>query len=210
MRTANAGVLLRLDGASILLDGVCREVDPYPATPLWIKEQLLSQLPDAVCFTHLHKDHFDRDFARTYTDRTGRAILGPEGVGTADHCQVGSVQILGVPTRHIGAAGAATKHMSFVLTGSKCIWFLGDASPLQWKGNVELPKPDVVMAPYAYFTTQKGWSCLRSFGAAANVLLHMPTRENDTLGLWPAIDSVVGASSGSTPIHLDVGQRVTL
>ena len=32
-RTANAGVLLELDGARILLDGVCGEIKPYLPTP---------------------------------------------------------------------------------------------------------------------------------------------------------------------------------
>lgn len=207
MRTANAGVLLRLDNASILLDGVCQEVSPYLATPLWVKEQLLTQLPDAVCFTHCHKDHFDRDYARKYTSLTGRSILGPEGVGAQTTCRVQDVEIRGITTRHIGAANATIGHWSYVIQGSKCVWFLGDASPLQWKGSVDLPKPDVVLAPYAYFVTEKGWQCLRSFGAQRNVLLHMPLRDNDPSELWPAVDSI---AAGSAPIHLELGQRVVL
>ena len=47
-RTANAGVLLKLDGVTILMDGVCREVKPYPATPPEVKEELRASMPDAV------------------------------------------------------------------------------------------------------------------------------------------------------------------
>lgn len=206
MRTANAGILLRLDNASILLDGVCREVDPYLDTPLWVKEQLLAQLPDAVCFTHCHKDHFDRDFVR----QAACHVLGPEGVGSCNSAQVGGVHIQGITTRHIGAAGADTKHMSFVIQGTQCVWFLGDASPLQWKGRDDLPKPDVVIAPYAYFTTPKGWECLRSFGAKTNVLVHMPLREHDPAGLWAAVESTVRVAPEWAPLHLELGQRVVL
>ena len=39
-RTANAGVLLKLDDVEILLDGVCQEVKPYLATPPAEKEKL--------------------------------------------------------------------------------------------------------------------------------------------------------------------------
>lgn len=207
MRTANAGILLRLDNASILLDGVCREVSPYPATPLWIREQLDLQLPDALCFTHCHKDHFDREFAQNYVRKSGRPVIGPEGVGTVDCGKIGNVQIQGITTRHIGAAGADTKHMSFVICGTKCVWFLGDASPLQWKGSTGLPKPDVVLAPYAYFTTSKGFACLQSFGAAVNVLLHMPMRAQDTLGLWDAVEATVGTGNLISP---NIGETVVI
>ena len=44
VRTANAGILLKLDGKTILLDGVCREVKPYPATPPKLREQLVDVL----------------------------------------------------------------------------------------------------------------------------------------------------------------------
>ena len=66
-RTANAGVLLTLDDVKILLDGVSREVKPYPATPPKIKQELLSCPPDVVLFTHDHPDHFDPD----YTQKVG-------------------------------------------------------------------------------------------------------------------------------------------
>ena len=47
-RTANAGVLLKLDGVSILMDGVCREVKPYPATPPEERALLSSCYPDVM------------------------------------------------------------------------------------------------------------------------------------------------------------------
>ena len=54
-RTANAGVLLELDGIKMLLDGVCREVTPYPATPDAIKTELSNNYPDLVAVTHCHE-----------------------------------------------------------------------------------------------------------------------------------------------------------
>ena len=64
---ANAGILLRVQDTSILLDALfsdptCSFCEPSPAT----KERLLCGRPpfdavDYVLFTHLHKDHFSED-----------------------------------------------------------------------------------------------------------------------------------------------------
>ena len=177
-RTANAGVLLKLDGISVLLDGVCREVQPYPATPPEIKAQLLEKFPDAVAFTHAHKDHYDPAFASAYQGKTGR-----------------DVQIIPVTSRHIGAAGKDTPHMSFIIKGSRCVWFLGDAAPSCWRMETSLPKPDVLLVPYAYATTPASWALTQSLGAKQIVLLHLPSREKDSIGLWDAMESTVNAKN---------------
>lgn len=192
-RTANAGVLLELDGVSILLDGVCREVKPYPATPPEERQRLLTEFPDAVAFTHSHKDHYDPAYAAEYMRQTGRAVFAPEGIrgGTMENGKIGTVTILPVPCRHIGAAGKDTPHAGFVITGSKCIWFTGDSSPTTWKGREDLPKPGVVIVPYAYCNTPTSWAFTKSLGAKV-ILLHIPKREEDTIGLWSAVETTLG------------------
>ena len=189
-RTANAGVLLKLDGVSILLDGVCREVKPYPATPPTEKAALLEKLPDIVAFTHAHKDHYDPAYAAEVIGQGG-VILGPDSVkGSMELVKVGDVTVTPIPSRHIGAAGKTTPHASFVIRGSKCVWFLGDSSPLFWKG-ADLPKPDVLIVPYAYATTATGWQITKGLSAGKIVLLHMPTREADDIGLWKMVEETV-------------------
>ena len=74
-RTANAGILLRLDDKEILLDGVCREVKPYSATPQLELDRLMARWPDAVAFTHTHEDHFDPAYAESYHAATGRMAI---------------------------------------------------------------------------------------------------------------------------------------
>lgn len=194
-RTANAGVLLELDGVSILMDGVCREVKPYPVTPPEVKKELMEHFPDVVAFTHAHKDHYDPDFAAYYERQKGGVILGPEDLtrcGAAMQPKtVGTVTVTPVSSRHIGAAGKTTNHASFVIKGSRCIWFTGDAAPTQWR-QCDLPKPDVLIAPYAYATTPAAWSLTRGLGAKKVVLLHLPDREEDSIGLWEAVESTAG------------------
>lgn len=195
-RTANAGVLLKLDGVSILLDGVCREVKPYPATPPEQRAALMKCWPDMVCFTHAHKDHYDSAFAAEFVRQTGGVILGPEDLpgirASMKPAQMGAVTVTPVPSRHIGAAGRTISHASFIVQGTSCVWFLGDASPSLWRGRRDLPRPDVLMVPYAYAATPAGWSVACGLEPKAVVLLHMPEREQDFLGLWAGVEASVG------------------
>ena len=88
------------------------------------------------------------------------------------------------------------EHASFILEGSRCVWFLGDAAPTQWRGREDLPKPDVLIVPYAYATTPSAWAFTQSLGAKTVVMLHLPQRELDDIGLWNAIEATVGENSG--------------
>ena len=207
-RTANAGVLLELDGISILLDGVCREVKPYPATPPGERQRLTTELPDIVAFTHSHKDHYDPAYAAEYMRQSGRAVFAPEGIrgGTMETCKLGTVSITPVPCRHIGAAGKDTPHAGFVITGSKCIWFTGDSSPTAWKGREDLPRPDVMIVPYAYCNTPTSWAFTKSLKAAV-ILLHMPNREEDTIGLWSAVEATLGSDAVHIP---ELSETITM
>lgn len=206
-RTANAGVLLELDGVTILMDGVCREIKPYPATPPEIRAQLTENMPDVVAFTHVHKDHYDPGFAAQVLQKNG-VILGPVDCrGTMESMAINNVRITPIPSRHIGAAGKTVAHTSFIIEGSCCIWFTGDASPSQWQ-HADLPKPDVLIVPYAYCNTPSAWAATQSLGASVVVLVHMPAPEDDSIGLWSAVEHTVeGASSFYIPL---LNEQLTL
>lgn len=186
-RTANAGVLLKLDGITILLDGVCKELPPYIGTPDDIREELTANFPDVLAFTHMHKDHYDDAYAELYKINTLRSVYGPE---STHFPEVGGIKLQSVPTRHIGKADIP--HASFVISGSKCVWFMGDASPLAWKTAHYLPKPDVLIVPYAYMISDSAWKITKDLGAEDIILVHMPERENDTYGLWETMEKVTG------------------
>ncbi len=186
-RTANAGILLELDGQRILLDGVCREVSPYPATSPDVRQRLLAAALDAVAVTHFHPDHCDPEFEGLYEVQTGRRVITPENAGQT--LSVGDISITAVSSRHIGKADCA--HVSYILEGSKCIWFVGDASPLQWKGWCALPRADVLVAPFAYAATEAAWRISQEIAPRA-VLLHLPEADRDELGLRKAVSRTVG------------------
>ena len=195
-RTACAGVLLALDGKRILMDGVCREVKPYPATPPAIRAKLESSLPDALLLTHKHEDHYDEAFVSQYVQNAAGPVLGPADIpytGQSD-LTLGNIRVLNLESRHIGKT-LPLEHRSFILQGSKCVWFLGDASPLLWKNRKDLPKPDVMIVPYAY-AIGSGWDICRNLGASTVVLLHLPQRDDDPYGLWEAVTQTVAQHPG--------------
>jgi L-ascorbate metabolism protein UlaG (beta-lactamase superfamily) len=179
-RTANAGVLLTLDNREILLDGVCREVKPYLATPPAEKEKLSRRWPDVVAFTHAHEDHFDEAYALAYSRATGREVV-------MGKCAVGQVTITPVPTRHMGRWGTTTPHQSFVIRGSQSVWFLGDSSPTELKKLADFPKPDVLILPYPYVSTPASRKMVEALLPCKIVLLHMPLPENDPDQIWQSV-----------------------
>ncbi len=211
-RTANAGVLLKMDGVSILLDGFCSRVDPYLATPNDIRDSLLENPPDILAFTHSHADHYDASLASIYRKKTLRPVIGPENLPHAtafETISLGAVTITPVGSRHLGKVEKDLKHVSYVIQGSKCIWFLGDASPLQWQGREDLPRPDVMIAPYAYALTKSAWkqTCAMTDHV---VLLHLPERSNDPYRLWQMVEDV---TANNCPVDLQipsVGQTISL
>ena len=203
-RTANAGVLLELDGTRILLDGVCREVSPYPATPDSIKTELSANYPDLVAVTHCHEDHCDPGFEGDYRAATGRQVIDPAFAGKTVRSK--NVTLTAVQSRHIGKSDC--DHVSFVIQGTQCVWFTGDASPNQWKNRQDLPRPDVLICPYAYATTEPAWRITRELSPKAVVLLHLPEREKDSFGLWQAVERVTAGSNLPNLLIPEIGDSV--
>lgn len=182
-RTANAGVLLEMDGVRLLLDGVCRQVKPYLPTPEQIRLALEQAYPDCVAVTHRHPDHYDAAFVAEYEKNTGKTAIDPTFVGSK--VEFGAVSLMPVASRHIGKFDCP--HASFVICGSRCVWFMGDASPSQWREHT-LPAPDVIIAPFAYANTAAAWRQTQRLGAKQVVIVHMPPRQEDPMGLWQAVE----------------------
>ena len=205
-RTANAGVLLKLDGVSILLDGLCDGIDIYLPTPPAIADSLLADLPDVLAFTHNHPDHYSEALLLPYRKQNLRPIYGAEYL-PMEEMRVGEVTIIPVPSRHIGKTEPGLAHHSLIVKGSKCVWFMGDAAPLQWKNRTDLPKPDVLIAPYAYANTRAAWELSNTL-ADKIVLLHLPERNNDPYGLWQAVEST---TADATNLYIPkVGETVKI
>ncbi|MBE6982938.1 MAG: MBL fold metallo-hydrolase [Ruminococcaceae bacterium] len=194
-RIANAGVLLRLDGVSILLDGLCDRVDGYLPTPPHIVEQLLDAPPDLLAFTHCHADHCSQALLLPYQTYKRRPILGPASL-PAGQVRVGDVGITAVETRHLGKAELGLVHMSYVIEGSKTVWFMGDASPMQLKKLEKFPRPDVLIAPYAYANTVLSWAQVMALSPKTVVIVHLPEKEQDFFDLRHQVEETAGTFAG--------------
>ena len=209
-RTANAGVLLKLDGVRILLDGLCSGVGAYLATPPAIQNELFQNAPDLLAFTHDHPDHFSCALVSQYRNQTLRPILGPENLPfrtTQKGVAVGGVSIQPVKSRHIGKEYFHVPHVSYAIRGSKTVWFLGDATPSQWLDMKE--RADVAVVPFAYALSESAWRMTCQM-ADAVVLVHMPLRENDPDRLWPQVERFTKNAQPGKVYIPQIGETVTL
>ena len=207
-RTANAGVLLKLDGVSILLDGLADRVEGYLPTPPEIAQQLLENPPDILAFTHYHADHCSEALLLPYRKQKFRPILGPEVLDTGA-VQIKGVTITPIESRHLGLGRMEPKlrHVSYVIEGSQCVWFLGDATPVQWKNRQDLPRPDVLIAPYVFVNTKSVWDLTCKL-ADKVVVLHLPDRNADAYGLWRMVEQTTANESNVTLWIPEMGERM--
>lgn len=185
IRTGNAGVLVTLDGTSVLVDGLCGRVGAYPETPASLVQRLLNDPPDVLLFTHAHQDHYSATLISPYENTILRPIIGPEDVSYKPFF-VGNLKITPLKTRHLGKADPNLSHTSYLIEGSKKILVTGDSAPACFKG---FPKVDLAVVPYAYCTTPSAWALTKSICDSA-VLVHMPAEEEDEHGLWQLVDAV--------------------
>ncbi len=206
-RVCNAGVLVTLDGISVLLDGLCEAMDGYLPTSPMLVQTLLDNPPDLLIFTHSHPDHFSDALLLPYKTQKHRPIFGPVSF-LEKKIQVGEVTVSAVETRHLGKTEPGLIHHSFVIEGSKCIWFMGDASPMELKKMAAFPKPDVLIVPYAYANTIQAWEKAKQLCCGTVVVLHLPEKDNDPHGLWQQVEAT---KQGDPCMWIpQIGERKTL
>ena len=73
-----------------------------------------------------------------------------------------------------------------------------------------MPRPDVLLVPYAYANTLGGWAVIKALDPQKVILLHMPERTDDTLGLWPAVEAVTAGTTADFFCIPQIGQTVTV
>ena len=202
LRTGNAGILLKMDETSILLDGVCLPYAKYLGTPAALRQELIENPPDALAFSHRHPDHCDESFADAFEKTTRRPILWAEN---PIPMRVGNLEIIPIPTHHIG--NVEIDHVSYVIKGSRCVWFVGDASPLE-RFSKDLPKPDILIVNFAYACRPNVWKRTKGYGAKEIVLLHLPDRAEDPQQLWKAVGQ---AAAGDPNLYIpSIGEKIVL
>ncbi len=211
-RTSSSGGLLELDRVRILLDGVSLPTAEFPDAPAYsytppdIIAWLACQPVSAAAFTHSHPDHFSPELARRLKNAI---ILGPEDVADAlpdrmvlpDELSISGIHIQPVVSRHEGERYGNTPHLDYIVQGSLCVWFLGDAEPNQdVEGKYSLPLPDVLIAPWFFAASEENWVTVSELAPKLLILTHLPEPERDTDGRRAAVETVLAAHPEQTAV----------
>jgi hypothetical protein len=85
------------------------------------------------------------------------------------------------------------------------VWFTGDAAPSAWRGREDLPKPDVLIAPYAYANTKSALELTKSLTKKL-ILLHLPEPGKDPYGLWQQVKETVSQAEELQVIIPEMGE----
>lgn len=156
---ANAGVLLSIGGARILIDAPIREgIPPYATSSASERERLEGALPpydrvDAILVTHWHEDHFSAEAVAAHLASNPRAVLvsSPEVVdrvravapgtlharlravlpqpGQAELVHVGSLPVRVLRIRHNPTRRLPEQHVGFLVGERPSVLHTGDADP---------------------------------------------------------------------------------
>ena len=156
---ANAGVLVTLDGAKVLIDAPIREgIPPYATSDAAERERLEGAKPpydrvDAILITHWHEDHFSAEAVAAHLSSNGRATLisSPEVVarvravapdlpaarmqgvlpapGASTLVRVGDLPVRVLRIRHNPTRRLPEQHVGFLVGERGAVLHTGDADP---------------------------------------------------------------------------------
>ncbi len=198
--SANAGVSLVMGQTRIWVDALHREKVPgfSALTPaLWARllEHPAFQPPDLLCFTHCHKDHYDRALVQQAHQLWPHAgLILPEpaferqvllDTPSADICFQGiDLHFFRLP--HEGAAYAQTAHYGLLLSQDRFrILITGDcqiAAPALEEALAGQPV-DLAVMDFPWLTLPRGRDFLRRVIRPRCLLVcHLPFQDDDRFG----------------------------
>lgn len=204
----NAGILLEMDGARMLIDALEGGYPPYAGAADWVR----ALDADLLLFTHKHPDHFELrmtlDHLTTHPDC--RVFAGPEVTaalsGAGARAQMvtftpdlpvrltPAITLTPLPTRHMGAEYRRKEHFSLLLQGERRVLVAGDAAPVHNNfepGGAPIGGVDVLIAPYPYALYEPAQRLFgRALRAGTLVANHIPEPDaehvRETLRALPA------------------------
>jgi L-ascorbate metabolism protein UlaG (beta-lactamase superfamily) len=156
---ANAGVLVEVSGARVLIDAPVREgIPPYATSSADERTRLERAQPpyadvDAILVTHWHEDHFSAEAVAAHLASNRRAVLisSPEVVsrvralapdlgvsrlrnvlpapGAWERVNVGPLTVRVLRARHNPTRRLPQQHVAFLLGDGPAVLHTGDADP---------------------------------------------------------------------------------
>ncbi len=214
-RTSSSGGILELDGVRILLDGASMPRNGYAITPPDIMGWIANLPISVAATTHSHPDHFAPAFLRRLRNAV---LLGPEDVADQlpdrmvldSDLRIRQVHITPVASLHLDITEEESPHLSYVIQGTQfCVWFLGDADPLQWPLLSDgLPRPDVLIAPYSYSLTETSWRAVEHLAPGLLILTHLPMPNQDPRNIRASCEAMLAAHPNQLSIIPVLGAQV--
>ncbi len=211
--SANAGVILELEGRRIWVDALHdRKTPPFSTVSdeLWGKLRQFPA-PDYILYTHCHPDHYSEKLTEAAAELwPGAGIIAPEG-RFKGHLAVrdGDLDIRYLPLPHEGEQYKNVLHFGiFMDFSSKKVLIPGDcALAAQELAGLDA---DVLILDFPWVTTSKGRAFLgKYFPNAVKVLVHLPFEADDRFGYRIA---AARAAKNDEKIHIlqDPLETVTL
>lgn len=207
--SANAGVCVDIGGKRIWVDALHSKkvpgfstVSPELLTALW--DAPAFQKPDAICYTHIHPDHYSREMTEEALAKwqSAKAFLPQRQLteqvlveGQCPEFALGDVILRFLRLPHEGAQYAHTVHYGIlILSPEGNVLISGDcavAAPelLEAVSGVEL---EAAVLDFPWLTLSKGRSALEGLNAKNILLYHLPFPEDDGNGY---LDSAAKAVS---------------
>lgn len=218
--SANAGVSLALGQTRIWIDALhSQQVPGFSALShaRWVRlqEHPAFQSPDLICFTHCHKDHYDRDLARQACKLWPRAkLILPEPEfdrqllldKPAVDVRFQDIVLHFFQLPHEGAAYAGVPHYGLLLShGHFRILVAGDcevAAPAL-RDALSGQTVDLAIVDFPWLTLPRGRAFLREVIRPLHLLIcHLPFPENDCFGYRKAAEWAVGKLPEVSDIRL--------
>lgn len=209
---SNCGIQIELDDIVIWADPFCKNssylwMDTSPEVEAALETyQLPLKKPDLLLLSHIHNDHYNRDFTgKLLMQNPGLLCIAPklicEDLIQNGYAGAGGQMLLAeevydrvicryrteltvevARTKHIGDDLFQTEHYSYCINGSKRVVFAGDADTVgeNYLRFTENGPVDVLAAPFAYITRNKYRKWIyESIRPEKLVLVHMPDPEKD-------------------------------
>ena len=175
----NCGLLVTASDGKIMFDTPYGPGEGFSPLPDALWQDILHGTGlfgniDALCFTHMHADHCDRQLLGEYLRVHRAQILLPQD-GAVEEVTAGSLAVTAIRTHHSGAEYAGIPHASYLLSsGGKYVYVSGDADYNRDEQALALEGISVDAAffnPY-HLTSQHGRALLRRISPAQVYVYH--------------------------------------
>lgn len=199
--TANAGIILELPGAVLLVDALhnkkAMEFSTLDSSSI---ETLFSRFdvcpPDGILVTHSHIDHYSTALVDEASQRYSCPVFAPWKDGMCEYA-VNGVSIQPIALSHRKAdTGDFGKHFGFIINkDDKTVLIAGDAEPLsdEMTALCASLSPNLAVLPFVWVTLKRHREALDVLNPSALVLNHLPFIYEDTFGYNKAAETQVNA-----------------